>query len=337
MAKRKRLTPPTLTPESEIETKSMYPLGLAPRAAPPIAMEAARASGEAALDEMAETLHRARAEGRMVISLDLDVVVTDYLIRDRISLDPVDLEALQASIAARGQQVPIEVTELSDGRYGLISGLRRLTVLRMLHAADAQAGFGTVLALLRRPEESAGAYLAMVEENEIRAGLSYYERARIAAQATAQGAFPDTGAALRGLYAAASRPKRSKIGSFLRVVEALDGALRHPQQIGERLGLKLAKALDVDAGLAARLTRTLQADEARTAETELAILAAALVVEKKRETVSKPVSETKNPISVRRRGQQLIVEGAGVDHALEAALETFLADFMADVSRAKRS
>ena len=90
----------------------------------------------------------------------------------------------------------------------------------------------------------------MVEENEIRVGLSYYERARIAARAAELGVFPDTASALARLFASASRAKRSKIGSFLRLYTALDDRLRFPAAIPERLGLRLARALDADAGLA---------------------------------------------------------------------------------------
>ena len=50
----------------------------------------------------------------------------------------------------------------------------------------------------------------MVEENEIRVGLSYYERARIVAKAVAQGVFETEKQALQRLFHTASRPKRSK-------------------------------------------------------------------------------------------------------------------------------
>ncbi|MFD1810536.1 hypothetical protein ACFSHQ_27630 [Gemmobacter lanyuensis] len=100
----------------------------------------------------------------------------------------------------------------------------------------------------------------MVEENEIRVGLSFYERARIALKAVEAGVFPDDRSALRSLFASASRAKRSKIGSFLTLVRALDGALRFPEAIGERLGLQLAQALEADPGLASRLQLALQAE-----------------------------------------------------------------------------
>jgi ParB family chromosome partitioning protein len=109
-----------------------------------------------------------------------------------------------------------------------------------------EIGETEVLALMRRPETSADAYLAMVEENEIRAGMSFYERARLAAEAAKLGIYPDPAAAIAALFTSASPAKRSKIGSFVRVHEALGDALRYPTAIPERLGLALAAALDRD-------------------------------------------------------------------------------------------
>ena len=107
--------------------------------------------------------------------------------------------------------------------YGLISGWRRLEALKALHAETGEPRFATVQALVRRPETAADAYVAMVEENEIRVGLSQYERARVAARATERGVFPSEKAALLALFATASRPKRSRIRAFLELYHALDG------------------------------------------------------------------------------------------------------------------
>ena len=193
--------------------------------------------------------------------------------RDRILAGEADLDALIASLRARGQQTPIEVVALAGGAYGLISGWRRLTALRRLHAeAPEDPRFATVQAILRRPESASDAYLAMVEENEIRAGLSYYERARIVARAAEAGVFPDTGAALQRLFAAASRTRRSKIGSFLRLYQTLDPALRFPAAIPERLGLTLARAIEADPTLAPRLRDRLRKTPPASAEAELAAL-----------------------------------------------------------------
>ena len=87
----------------------------------------------------------------------------------------------------------------------------------------------------------------MVEENEIRLGLSHYERARVAALATARGVFPSEDAALRALFATASRPKRSRIRAFLDLYHALDDVLRFPAHLPERLGLALVERASAPA------------------------------------------------------------------------------------------
>lgn len=283
MAKRRRLTPAQsdyLSPAGALETKAW---GAAARpgleasalAAPPIAQVAGEASAVAALAEVSDMLAEARAEGRLVQRLGLDAVEIDYLVRDRLGIDAEEMATLMESIRLHGQRTPIEVTEIAPGRYGLISGWRRLTALRRLAEETKNPVFETVLSLLRRPETAGAAYVAMVEENEIRLGLSYYERARIAGRAVEQGVFPDDRTALQTLFAAASRAKRSKIGSFLRIWRALDGALRFPAAIPERLGLALAQRLDQSPDLAARLCRDLSLDPAATAEAELSRLSAA--------------------------------------------------------------
>lgn len=280
MAKRRRLTPFGAGFDDAGFAASGLPPDAAPQIAvaarPPIADMAGAAAATAALEEMAETLRHAREGGRMVLALPLDQIEAGYLVRDRIAADPEEMAALIESLRARGQQTPIEVVQLAPDRFGLISGWRRLTALRQLDAETADPRFATVLALLRRPDQASDAYVAMVEENEIRVGLSFYERARIVAKAVEAGVYPDDRAALRGLFGAASRPRRSKIGSFLVVVRALDGALRFPEAIGERLGLQLAQALGADPGLSARLAARLAAAPPVDAAAEQALIARGL-------------------------------------------------------------
>ncbi len=283
MAKRKRLTPlggdwtpPDTSPDTSPNTGAGGPAATGPRpGAPPIAAVAGAASAQAALEDMAQSLERMRAEGRMVLELPLDQVAADHLVRDRIASDEAEMRALMESLAARGQQTPIEVARAGAG-YGLISGWRRIEALRRLRAETGEARFGTVLALVRSPGEAGAAYRAMVEENEIRVGLSYYERGRIAVKVVEEGVFPDLPAALSELFATASRSKRSKIGSFARVVQALDGSLRYPQALGERLGLKLAKWLEGGAGRAEALAHALDRAAPDSPEAEQAAIAAAL-------------------------------------------------------------
>ncbi len=185
-----------------------------------------------------------------------------------------------SSLRAHGQRSPIEVTPLAVGAdgaalpYGLISGWRRLVALKALHAETGEARFATVQALVRRPETAADAYVTMVEENEIRVGLSHYERARVAARATERGVFESEKAALLALFATASRAKRSRIRAFLEIYHALDGALRFPAQLPERLGLQLVEL--VRAGGRERIAAAIARADPATPEAELAALAALL-------------------------------------------------------------
>jgi len=288
MAKRKRLTP--AKPDyfgagfadgaRAPETKSLPPItapGLDPS---PIARVAGEAATRAALDELSDAMRAARADGRMIERLALDVIDTHYLVRDRMEQDADDMAALMASIRARGQQTAIEVIELPDPvdgmTHGLISGWRRLTALRRLHEQTGEDRFATVKALVIAPETAQDAYVAMVEENEIRVNLSLYERARIAIRAVREGVYPTSRAALQGLFASTTRSKRSKVGTFITVVEALDPVLHHPGAIPEKLGLALARELAGDPGFKADLKARLRADPRLAAADELAILNRAL-------------------------------------------------------------
>ena len=246
------------------------------KSAAPIARVAGDAAASAALRDMTEAWAEARDSGRLVQALALSAIDENWLVRDRITLDTEEMADLVESIRERGQQVPIEVVALEGGRYGLISGWRRLRALKVLREGHEGQRFAQVQALLRRPGTPAEAYRAMVEENEVRANLSYYERARIALRAAEAGAFEDARAAVAELFAAGSRAKRSKIASFMALVGALDDRLRFGWAIPERLGLNLAKALEEAPGFRERLRDRLRKAEPETAEAELALLTRAL-------------------------------------------------------------
>ncbi len=323
--------------DAPLETKAMFPLGVArhaPAITPPIAHVAADAAVAAALGSLTDEITAARDGGRLIQALPLASVDAGYLVRDRMLADEGELDTLIASIRARGQQVPIEVVALVGGTYGLISGWRRLTALRRLHAeAPGDPRFATVQALLRRPESASDAYLAMVEENEIRVGLSYYERARIVARAAEAGVFPDPGAALQRLFAAASRTRRSKIGSFLRIYQALDDQLRFPAAIPERLGLALSRALEADTTLAPRLRDRLRKTPPASAEAELAALDRATRAPSaaKRPTPKTPLPAPGNAtispdIRMETAHGRITLSGPGVTARLQARLIAWLSD-----------
>lgn len=267
MAKRKRLSPAMLTPDAPEMTAEMK------SSRPPIADVAGDAAATSALMELSDKMNAARQEGRWIEQISIDAIKSDYLVRDRVDADTEEMTALRDSLRANGQQTAIEVVPHGPETFGLISGWRRLTALRELYL---EGGLGTILAIIRHPDDAAASYLAMVEENEIRASLSFYERGRIVARAVDEGAYATDKDALSVLFNAAPRAKRSKIGSFVRIVRALDDVLQFPTALSERNGLALAQALRADAGFAVRLRKKLDAAHVQTAGAEQAVIAGAI-------------------------------------------------------------
>ena len=333
---RRRLTqaqPGYLGPAAAVAPEAKSAIG-----APPIAQVSGQSAEAAALREVTEGIETARATGRMVVDVPLGEVSQGHLARDRVALDAAEIAALKASIASHGQRTPAEITPLGAGqgtadaeaspyRWGLISGWRRLRALSELYDETGEMRFSTLRALVRPPEEAAASYVAMVEENEVRVGLSYYERARVVAEAASRGVFPDQSAALRTLFATASRAKRSKIGSFIDIHEALGDLLTHPAEIPERLGLALVSRLRM--GDRTRIRAALADARPRTAAAELALLEK--LARPPRETVSraKPSSETlRKDVAMRleRSDHRITVTltGPGIDDALAEAVRTAL-------------
>jgi ParB family chromosome partitioning protein len=258
MAKRKRLAgaDPVRLKQTPLETKAMFPLGVARHAAP-IADVARDSAATAALEEMSDRWNAAREGGRIVLAVPHDAIDLEYLHRDRMMIDADEMTSLTQSLSERGQQTPVEVVALLGGGYGLLSGWRRCQGLRALYAQTGEARFATVLALLRSPEEASDAYRTMVDENEIRANLSHYERARVVIKAVDAGVFVDEEAGLAGLFGAVPRARRSKIRSFLVLVNALEGAVSFPDKISERAGLDIVQKIQADTEFGSRLRAAL--------------------------------------------------------------------------------
>lgn len=338
---RRRLTPAQpgyLSSAAAPAAPTPSPAAATPRAVAPIAQVSGQSAEAAALREITENLQAARDEGRMIVDVPLADISQGHLVRDRVTLDRDEIEALKASIRDHGQRTPAEITPLSASptsegtppyRFGLISGWRRLRALSELYEETRDPRFSTLRALIRSSETAAESYVAMVEENEIRVGLSYYERARVVAEAAARGVFEDQSAALRSLFATASRAKRSKIGSFIDIHEGLGDLLNFPADIPERLGLALVSRLRL--GDRAQIRTALIEKRPATAEAELALL----------EKLSRPpkidVSRAKQQGEVLRDGVTLLAarkgqkitltfSGAGVDDALLARLRQLVRD-----------
>ena len=312
MARRKRLELPTETVSPDLETKSAFP---APRAKMPIADVAGEVAGRAALEEVAREMTAAQDEGRIVKKLPLGKIATHHLSRDRMVFDDGEMEALVASIRERGQQTPIEVVPLSGGKFGLISGLRRLEALRKLQAAE-------VLALVRAPETSQAAYQAMVEENEIRANLSFYERANIAVATVGQGVYPDARAAVKALFAHAPKAKRTKILKFVTLRETLGASLAFPTAIPEHLGLALEKAITADPKAGARIAAALKAAAPQDAAAERKVLEGAL----KAPVTPKPAPEDIAPgLTLEVKAGRAVLAGKAVNSDFIQALRDWAA------------
>jgi len=283
MAKRRRLVAPD---QSELEKldegfAAKPPLGQS--LTPPIAQVAAEA---AALSPATSTTERAAAAkdawdaekwraaekaGQTVAQIPIDQIQADYLRRDRIT-DTLEAQMeLLESVKQHGLRAPIEVVVLDEG-YGLIAGYRRLEAFQTLSHQDA--AFQTIPAFLRDPRDSADAYVNMVEENEIRANLSHYERGRIAVLSAQSGVFDSVEEAINRLFGSGSKSKRSKIRSFAVVHEALGDLLQFPKDITEKSGLKVAAALR--GGAQARLRDVLSDQAAITPQQEMAALEKAM-------------------------------------------------------------
>jgi hypothetical protein len=302
---------------------------LPPRPAmPPIAQVAGEAAAGSAMLDLAETLAAGRAEGRLLLAIPLAEIDEGHLARDRMEAGDGEMAALVESIRRHGQRAPVEVAPLRGAvPWGLVSGWRRLQALRTLHAETGEARFARAKAIAVDPGSRADAYVAMVEENELRIGLSYYERARIAAIATDLGVFETVQDALRALFAGASRAKRSKIGSFLTLYRTFDRHLHWPARIPERLGLRLAARIRRE-GREAMLDAIADL-EADTPEQEIAALEELLrggSVSRAKQVTSGPgpavppatEAETLAPglrLAVRRSGGRLSVtlDGPGLD------------------------
>ncbi|KIN69842.1 ParB-like nuclease [Sulfitobacter noctilucicola] len=332
MAKRKRLTLPPEAPAPE--TKGMFteaPTGIVPgrRAkSAPIADMAGAAAASAALEEVSAELSAARAEGRFVQKLRTTQIDAGHLMRDRVIIDSGDMDTLMASIRSRGQQTPVEVLATGPDTYGLISGWRRLAALARLYEETNDPQFAYVHALVRQPASAQDAYVAMVEENEIRVGLSYYERAQIVARTVQAGVYDSDKTALQTLFSSASRAKRSKIKSFLPIVSALGDVLHHPTAIGERMGLDLSQRLE-DAAFAKSLRAKLAKSDGKTPEEEQNVLSGALAVRATKPAI-KPKLDSKEELApgvVMMRGPSgLTLKGPGVTDALADRLRALFKD-----------
>lgn len=281
MAKRRKISAPSADDLNRIEEEFRRETLNKPNAAlAPISQVSAETAQASAITDPdtravqeqdrsdAQALREAEGQGRLIVNIPLEQIMADALVRDRTVIDPGEMEELKASIAAHGLRLPVEVFQRDDPErpYGLLSGYRRLWAVRELGALTQNDKYKTIKALVRDPDALGGSFAAMVEENEIRASLSHFERGRIAVVAAQQNVFPSTEDAVNALFKMASKAKRSKIRSFSVIFEELGDMLEFPENLKERDGLRLSAVLR--NGAEPRLREALAAADAQSPEEE---------------------------------------------------------------------
>ncbi|MEQ5872213.1 ParB N-terminal domain-containing protein [Sagittula sp. NFXS13] len=280
MAKRRKLEAPSAEDLSRLEeefrretSKGMMNAPIAQVAAETASAHDVRsqAEREAAAKDRADVtrLRAAEAEGLVMREVPLDQIRRDAIQRDRVVIDREALDELKHSIMRNGLRLPVEVFATPDDpdfAYGLLSGYRRMMAMQELAEYFQGEKYTTIRTVVRDPETMGGTFAAMIEENEIRASLSHFERGRIAVLAAQQGAFVNTEEAVNALFPQASKAKRSKIRSFALIFEELGDMLEFPDMLREKDGLRMAAALR--DGAEARLRSELAEVRAETAEDE---------------------------------------------------------------------
>lgn len=281
MAKRRKLEAPSEEDLSRIEEEFRSETSTRSGVAP-IAQVAADAASEAdvlgtetrAKLAEADAFREARDKGLVLKEIPIDRIRADELVRDRAVIDRDELTELRASIIKNGLRLPIEVYELPEKTgehdFGLISGYRRLMAFQEALSGTGFDRFEKIKAIVRKPESSAESVAAMVEENEVRASLSHFERGRIAALSAQSGTFVNVEEAVTKLFGFASKAKRSKIRSFALIFEELGDLLEFPEALSERKGLAIAAA--IRAGAEHGLREVLALKSADTPEEEWALV-----------------------------------------------------------------
>ncbi|MTE01226.1 chromosome partitioning protein ParB [Paracoccus sp. YIM 132242] len=226
----------------------------------------------------AERFRQAEGQGLLILELPVDRIDEGAMIRDRMVMSEDEMQELRLSIAANGLRLPIEVFELGASgqgpRYGLLSGYRRLHAVRALRDLTRDAKYDRIRALVRPRTQADAAFVAMVEENEVREELSHFERGRISVIAANQGAFANVEDAVNRLFATGSKAKRSKVRSFALIFEELGDMLRFPEALTEKRGLRLSAALR--DGAEAQLRKALSGGAPEDAEEEWQLLESVL-------------------------------------------------------------
>ncbi|MDP0926201.1 ParB/RepB/Spo0J family partition protein [Paracoccus onubensis] len=358
MAKRRRLETPSSADLDRIEAEFRRETsqGGPGRGLAPIAQVAADSATQAHAEDVdarasrakseadAARLHAAEESGLLMVEIPLEEINEVAMIRDRMVMSEEQMQEMRYSIAAHGLRMPIEVFELdrpgdTGHRYGLLSGYRRLLAVKGLYELTEAEKYARIRAIIRPRADADAAFVSMVEENEVRAELSHFERGRIAVIAGQQGAFANTEDAVNKLFASGSKAKRSKVRSFALIFEELGDMLEFPEGLTEKRGLRLSTALR--HGAEASLRKVLSDHLPSNADEEWTVIEPVILSFEKGETdksrggrprsnpmkhgwIDSKTIRTSSGITIRRatdsKGHILRFEGRGIDNDIMDSL-----------------
>ena len=227
-------------------------------------------------DALAHEHVRLKKLGLVVELIELDMIDTNKLIRDRKAGFDAELDELKSSITDIGLSNPIQVEIGEDGRFELVQGFRRLSAFRALlkDTGDVER-YGKIPAATS--EQGRGLdtlYRQMVDENLIRKDISFGEMAALAIHYAKDPAttVSDPAKAVATLFTSASYQKRSYIRNFVSLLEILGDDLLYVENIPRSLGLALLKEIEGKDFLIAGLKAELKPRLGRKPDREMAIL-----------------------------------------------------------------
>ena len=242
-----------------------------------------RAEVEAAIraenDALAHEHVRLKKLGLITDLIPLDRFGWPSWSRDRTQRPDPELGDLKASIRAIGLSNPIRV-EPAEGGFELVQGFRRLTAYRELLEETGDARFARSRpGCCRRAKPSKAFTAGWWTRTWCGKDISFAEMGMLVLNYLEDhpNEADDAHGVTERLYSSANRQKRSHIRTFVRLMQDIGHALRHPEAIPRALGSDLVRKFEEDDGLAGVVAAQLNflPDEA-TAEDELAVLRAVL-------------------------------------------------------------
>lgn len=228
-------------------------------------------------DALAHEFVALRNAGHVIQPLPLGEVHANLLTRERMLAEDEELDELVTSIRDVGLSNPIRVLERPDGRgFELVQGRRRLNAYRKLFEETGDEEWASVPAAIMPDVHAdiAGLYRRMVDENVVRKDISFAEMANAAQNFAADPATAtrDVDKAVAELFKSAPYSKRSRIRSFVSLLEKLGDVLLHPTEISRNLGVALETAMKKRPALVAEIRAALSDGGHRDAKKELDIL-----------------------------------------------------------------